>query len=112
MPAEYEALETALKEIGIPCAENEWTTRPTGCYITYALEFEADADYGDNQKAARAWEGSVDLWATEKRGNGYVQDIEEALTDCFEGCWMCETKGRYDRESGLFHFEWSFQVEG
>ena len=112
MPAEYEALAAALKEIGIPCAENEWTTRPTGCYITYALEFEADADHGDDLKTARAWEGSVDLWATEKRGNGYVREIETALTDSCGGSWMCETKGRYDRESGLFHFEWSFQTGG
>lgn len=110
MPKDYEALAEDLHAIGIPCAENDWTTRPTGSYITYALEFEADADHGDNRKVARVWEGSVDLFAENKRGGGYAEQIEAALAEHCDGSWNCETPGRWDRETGLFHFEWSFQV--
>ena len=111
MPEDYEALAEDLKAIGLPCAENTWTTRPVGSYITYALEFEADAFYGDNRKVARAWEGSVDLYSKDKRGGDARAAIEAALEKNCEGAWGCETRGRWDRETGLFHFEWAFQVE-
>lgn len=110
MPQDYEALAEDLKAIGLPCAENAWTTRPAGNYITYALEFEADADNGDNRKTARAWEGSIDLYAADKRGGGYAGLIEAALAEHCDCSWNCETPGRWDQETGLFHFEWSFQV--
>lgn len=109
MPKDYEALAEDLKAIGIPCAEDAWNTRPTGSYITYELEFEVDADRGDNRKVARAWEGSVDLFA-KKGGEGYPERIEAALEERCEGAWMCETPGRWDKETGLFHYEWSFQT--
>lgn len=112
MSNDYEALALDLKAIGLPIAENAWTTRPTGDYITYALEFEADSDYGDNRKQARAWEGSIDLYAVEKTGGGYVADIEEALDENCDGCWEMITHGAWERETGMFHFEWAFQVEG
>ena len=112
MPEDFEALAEDLRAIGIPCAENEWNTRPKGEYITYALEFEPDADYGDNRKIARAWEGSIDLYAADKRGGGHVTAIEAALSEHCESCWSMYTRGKWDRESGLFHFEWVFQVEG
>ena len=110
IPAAYEALAEELKGIGIPCAENAWATTPTGPYITYALEFEADSDYGDDRKTARAWEGSVDLWAEDKRGGDYAPAIEAALAERCDGCWRCEVPGHWERESGLWHFEWVFQV--
>lgn len=118
MPEDYLQLEAMLKAVGLPCAENAWNTRPTGAYITYALEFEVGADYGDNRKVARAWAGSVDLYAekkrggTDQRGAGYVQLIEAALTECCGGRWQMETKGTWERETGLFHYEWSFEVGG
>jgi len=112
MPEDYMNLAEALQEIGLPCAENAWNTRPKGSYITYALEFEADADYGDNLKIGRAWEGSIDLFATSKRGDGYPAQIEAALNANCDGCWRCERHGTWEQETGLFHFEWVFQVEG
>ena len=112
MSEDYLALEAALKAIGIPCAENGWTTRPKSDYITYALEFEADADHGDNRKVARAWEGSIDLYCSDKRGGGYPSQIEAVLAEHCDGCWQMETCGRWERETGLFHFEWSFEVLG
>lgn len=109
-PTSYAALETALQAIGIPCAENEWNTRPTGDYITYALEFEADADYGDDRKVARAWEGSVDFWGSEK-WSATADRIEEALEECCSGLWRCNIRGAWERETGLFRWEWVFQTE-
>ena len=111
MPRDYDALAEDLKAIGIPSPENAWNTRPTGDYITYALEYEAGADYGDNRKIARAWEGSIDLYSTDKSGGGYVEDIERALEANCESCWWMNTSGSWERETGLFHFEWVFQVE-
>lgn len=111
MPEDYLALETALKAIGIPCAENGWTTRPKSDYITYALEFEVDSLDGDNRKCERAWEGSIDFYSGDKRGGGVVEQIEAALAEYCESCWRTETNGKWEKETGLFHFEWSFQVD-
>ena len=109
-PVSYAALETALNAIGIPCAENGWNTRPTGKYITYALEFEAGADYGDDRKVARAWEGSVDFWSQEK-WDEVADQVEAALEDCCSGLWRCSIRGDWDRATGLFRWEWIFQAE-
>ena len=58
MPEEYTTLVTALKALTqgeepsvktLPMAENEWNTRPdSDSYGIVALDFEADALYGDN----------------------------------------------------------------
>lgn len=112
-PESYLALEAALKAIGIPCAENGWTTRPAEEFLTYALEYEADADHADNRKTVRSWEGSIDYYSRAKRGDPDVTAaIEGALDACCEACWRCETRGRWEPETDLFHFEWVFQCEG
>ncbi|MBR2853428.1 MAG: hypothetical protein IKE81_03795 [Clostridia bacterium] len=107
----YNALAEDLKAIGIPCAENDWNTRPRAPYITYALEFPAETLYADDQKVLEAWEGSIDLYATGKYGSGYAEMIEAALNRHCDGCWRRETNGRWDRETNEFHFEWVFQTE-
>ena len=112
MPENYLALETAIKAIGIPCAENDWNTRPKGDYITYGLEFEADADYADNRKVSRAWAGSIDFYSSQKRGGNVPAQIEAILTEHCDGCWALETPGKWDREINMFRFEWSFEVLG
>ena len=121
MPEEYMELVTALKgltqgespnTVTLPMAENEWSTRPeTVSYGIVALEFEADALRGDNIKVATAYEGSVDLFSLQKDGAGWVELITATLTDHCEGCWSLNTH-MYERETGLFHWEWVFQVEG
>ena len=120
MPDEYTALVAAMKAleqgegtntVTLPVAENEWNTRPdTESYGIIALEFETDALHGDNLKQVTAYEGSVDLYSRRKDGAGWVPLIRAALTEHCEGAWSMNTH-TYERETGLFHWEWVFQVE-
>ena len=122
MPEEYTALVTALKAltqgespaqvVTLPMAEDDWNTRPdTVSYGTVRLDFEADALRGDNVKQCTAYEGSVDLFSLQRGGAGWVPLITAALTEHCEGAWSLNTH-MYERETGLFHWEWAFQVEG
>lgn len=112
MPEGYERMVSALKEIGIPFAENDWNPRPN-CdhYGIVALEFEGDSDEGDNLKQDRSWEGSVDLFSKEKRGGGWPAEIEEILTESCECAWEMTLCGDWEPESLLFHWEWAFRME-
>ena len=116
MPEEYTALVTDLKALtqgakSLPVAENGWTTRPDAdSYGIVALEFEADALHGDNIKVCVAYEGSVDLYSRKKDGDGWIPLICGVLTEHCEGAWSLNSH-QYERETGLFHWEWAFQVE-
>ena len=121
MPEEYTNMVTALKAltqgeepntVTLPMAEDEWNTRPeTVSYGTVRLDFEADALNGDNLKKCAAYEGSVDLYSLQREGAGWVPLICDALTEHCESCWSLNYH-TYERETGLFHWEWAFQVEG
>lgn len=126
MPEEYTALVTALKAlqqvedltaeppvmVTLPMAEDGWDTRPeTVSYGIVSLDFEADALHGDNRKVATAYEGSVDLYSMARSGAGWVELITETLTEYCESCWSLNHH-TYERDTGLFHWEWAFQVEG
>ena len=121
MPEEYESLVTAIKgltqgeepnTVTLPVAEYDWRTRPNAdSYGIIALEFETDALAGDNTKQVRAYEGSVDLYSHQKRGGGWIELIEAALSEHCESAWTLNYHG-YERDSQLFHWEWAFQIEG
>lgn len=121
MPEEYTQLVTALKAITqgespntvtLPMAEDEWATRPeTVSYGIVSLDFEADALRGDNRKQVTAWEGSVDLFSLQRDGAGWVALITQTLEEHCDGAWSLNYH-TYERETGLFHWEWVFQVEG
>ena len=114
--SEYEALVADLKNltqdnVTLPMAEDEWYTRPDEVsYGTVSLDFEADALHGDDVKVATAYEGSVDLFSMVRNGAGWVQKIRETLTEHCGGCWHLNSH-QYERETGLYHWEWAFQVE-
>ena len=120
MPTEYTQLVAALKAltqgetpntVTLPMAENEWNTRPDAdSYGIVALDFEADALHGDDIKCATAYEGSVDLFSRKKDGDGWIPLIRETLTAHCDGAWELNSF-QYERETGLFHWEWRFQVE-
>ena len=120
MPEEYTKLVTALKalsqgespnEVILPMAEDGWNTRPeTVSYGIVSLDFEADALHGDNKKVATAYEGSVDLYSLQKSGAGWVPLIRQTLTDYCDGAWSLNFHG-HERDTGLYHWEWAFQVE-
>lgn len=122
MPEEYTSLVTALKAltqgespatvITLPMAESEWNTRPDAeSYGIVNLDFEVDALHGDNRKCVTAYEGSVDLFSRKRDGAGWVPLITGVLTEHCDGCWSLNAH-MYERETGLFHWEWAFQVEG
>ena len=123
MPEEYLALVTAMKSLtqesavtsepdrGLPVAEDGWNTRPNKTsYGEIQLEFEASALAGDNRKIARAYEGSVDLYSQKRNGEGWPAVIEEVLEEHCGNCWQLNNHVQ-ESETGLFHWEWSFQVE-
>ena len=122
MPEEYTALVTALKNITqgtspdpvvkLPMAEDDWNTRPdTVSYGTVRIDFEVDALTGDNRKVATAYEGSVDLYSLQRDGAGWVKLITDTLMEHCESCWSLNAH-MHERDTGLFHWEWAFQVEG
>ena len=121
MPDEYTSLVEALKALSqedgqltvrLPMAESEWNTRPdTVSYGTVRLDFEVDALRGDDRKQATAYEGSVDLFSLKRDGAGWVELITGTLTAHCDACWSLNHH-TYERETGLFHWEWVFQVEG
>jgi len=121
MCAEYTSLVAAMKAltqgetpntVTLPMAENAWNTNPDAdSWGVIALEFEADALHGDDIKVATAWEGSVDLFSRSKDGAGWVSLITACLTDNCGGAWSLNSH-QYEHETRLFHWEWTFQVEG
>ena len=122
MPEEYTALVTALKAltqgespaqvVTLPMAEDEWDTRPdTVSYGIVSLDYEVDALRGDNRKLATAYEGAVQLYSLQRDGAGWVELITGTLTEHCESCWSLNYH-TYERDTGLFHWDWTFQVEG
>ena len=120
MPTEYTQLVAALKALTqgespnvrtLPMAENEWNTRPDAdSYGIVALDFEADALHGDNLKQITAYEGKIDLFSRSKDGAGWVELITGTLAEYCGGSWSLNSHS-YERETSLFHWEWTFEVE-
>ena len=128
MPEEYTALVSALKNltqpvgpvtsegtqetITLPMAEDEWNPRPDAMsYGIVILDFEADALTGDNIKTDAAHEGSLHLFSKNRSGAGWIQLLTGTLTAHCDACWSLNSHV-YERETGLFHWEWTFQIEG
>ena len=115
MPERYEELAEdlmALEQEGetLPMARDEWNTRPdTVSYGIVGLDFESSRLIGDNLKQDISHEGSVDLFSLQRGGAGWVQLITQTLTQHCEGSWSLNSH-TYERETGLFHWEWVFEV--
>lgn len=116
MPEEYMALVAALKNLRqagelLPMAEDEWATRPdVVSYGVVQLDFEGGSLFGNDRKVDTEYECSVDLFSQDRHGAGWVQRITETLTEHCGGCWSLNSH-QYERETGLFHWEWTFSVE-
>ena len=120
MTDEYAALVTELKALSqgtepdpvitLPMAEDDWDTRPdTDSYGIVSLDFETGQMHGDDLIIATAYEGSVDLFSRARSGDGWIKLITAALTEHCGGSWELNSR-TYERETGLFHWEWTFQV--
>ena len=120
MPEEYTALVTAMKAltqgetpntVTLKVAENEWETRPEDeSYGIITWDFEADALNGNDVKLIAAHEGSFDLYSLKKDGAGWIPLIKGTLTEYCGAAWKLNHHA-YERETGLFHWEWVFQFE-
>lgn len=124
MSEKYTALVNALKTleqeedptaedpvmVTLPMAEDEWYTRPeTVSYGVVSLEFESGQLNGEGVKLDTAYEGSVDLFSLVRTGAGWVELITETLTEHCGASWSLNSH-TYERETGLFHWEWVFEV--
>ena len=106
----YDELVRELQAIqGVQFAEYEWKTRPDGNFGTVQLDFEAEDDIGDDCKQDRAWEGSVDLY-TRGKEMMIVAAVESVLDTVCGGSWELNSE-QYERETGLIHREFVFQIE-
>lgn len=106
----YDELVRMLKAIeGVEFAEHEWKTRPNGNHGTVQLDFEAEDDDGDDRKQDRAWEGSVDLY-TKGKAMMIAAAVESVLESICESAWYLNSE-QYERETGLVHREFVFQIE-
>ena len=113
MSEDYDNLVEDLKALdGCPFAENGWETRPkSDSWGVVTLEYEAGTLHGDNLKQAEAYEGSMHLFSKAKDGAGWIPLIKSVMTEYCDGAWSLNHHA-YERETGLFHWEWIFQVEG
>ena len=110
MPEDYTALVAALKTLDAPFAENGWTSRPKGnTYGVVSLDFETDGLTGDDRKLIRAWSGSVDVFSTDKAGEGIPEEVEELLEEICGTCWMLNSR-TWEQSTRLFHWEWTFET--
>ena len=106
----YEQLVTAMKAIkDLPVTEYEWKTRPTGNHATIQLDFGAEGDTGDDLHQDQAYEGSVDLFTRGKAPTVAAQ-VEAVLESACGAAWELNSQ-QYDRETGLIHREYVFQIE-
>lgn len=121
MASNYADLVTALKSltqgetpntVTLPMAENEWNTRPEAdSYGIVSMDLEADALAGDDRKMDIFCEGSVDLFSHAKDGSGWVGEITKTLEEYCGPCWSLNSH-TYERDTGIFHWEWTFEVSG
>ena len=58
---------------------------------------------------SESFSGSVDLFSMARSGAGWVEKITAALTSHCGGSWSLNSH-TYERETGLFHWEWTFEV--
>ena len=112
MPEEYEALLEELKGTGIPFEEYGWKPSPAGDYGVVSLEFEVGVLEGNDEKQYRSFQGSVDLFyrALDLRET-YTALIENALTAVCGTSWSLNQL-QHEHDTGYFHAEWVFEVEG
>ena len=106
----YDTLVSKLKEInGVEFTEYEWETRPSGNHGTIQPDFELPSDDGDDEKQDRAFEGSVDLF-THGMEMLIAAAVESALTEVCGASWYLNSE-QYERDTGLIHREFVFQME-
>lgn len=106
----FDELVSDLKNInGVTIQEYEFKTRPDSNHGTIQIDFEAETDNGSDRKQDRAFEGSLDLF-THGKEMMIVAAVETVLENHCSGSWYLNSE-QYERETGLIHREFVFQIE-
>lgn len=106
-----EPLTTSEQAITLPMAEDEWKTRPNAeSWGTITRVTEAGNLNGDSRKNDRSFAGSIDLFSYKRDGRGWISLIENTLTEYCGASWDMNSSGQYERDTGVFHWEWYFEV--
>ena len=112
MPGDYQTLVAALKTLSIPFAEDGWTSRPNkNTYGVVSLEFENGALEADGLKQVTGYSGSIDLYSMSRDGDQMVEAIVEILEQVCGSSWELNSH-TWEQSTRLFHWEWTFEVDG
>ena len=116
MPESFDEMVQDMKALSqngvtLPVAEDEWDTLPdTVSYGMISLEMETDQLNANSLKTDVAYQGSIDLYSRSRPGAGWVPLITNILTEYCGACWWLNSH-TYERDTGLFHWEWVFELE-
>lgn len=101
-----ENLENALRGTGLAFAHFGWSKAPAGDYGVYAEDGSNDLEAGD-EHAEKALTGTVDYFTRD--ASGACKDVIEAALES-SGCWWALESIQYEDDTGLIHWEWSWEV--
>lgn len=107
----FGALLADLKSISsVAFTEFEWSPRPTTDYGTAQIDFAANALNADDLTTEQAYEGSVDVFL-HKPDRAKLKAVTDVLTAHCGATWRMNSQ-QHENETGLFHYEYVFQLEG
>ncbi len=107
--AAYDNLLQALKDTGIPFAEDGWSVAPKNqSYGVCSIEMQFDSQWADGHMQEQGIEGSIDLYSV---GNGIAEArlIQQALNGADGVSWEFSSR-QMEFDTGLVHWEWIWRV--
>lgn len=107
--SKFDELLADLKQIqNIDFTESAWATRPSTDFGTASIDFETVGDDGDDTKVTRIFSASVHAFLHGKKPET-VAEIERVLTKHLRNGWRMNLS-RFEEQTGLTHFEWTFDI--
>ena len=102
-----QALDAALKTVLPGSVFHFQAHKPTGNYIVWAEDGQADAVHGNNRMQEQALTGTTDYF-TRTKFDPDVQRIQKAMSDS-KISWKLESIQKED-DTGYIHYEWVWQI--
>ena len=85
-----------------------WHPRLQAPYCIWAEDGEGDSLWTGNHKSEQIITGTIDYF-TKTEFDANVDNIQEALNG-LENCGWNLNSVQYEDDTGLIHFEWSFEI--
>lgn len=85
-----------------------WHPRLQAPYCIWAEDGEGDSLHTNNHKSEQVITGTIDYF-TKTEFDVMVENIQNALND-LENCGWELNSVQYEDDTGLYHFEWNFQI--